>query len=63
MDQVDELQQYTRRYSVVIRGIEKKQKETHNDLVAEVEKVVGEIDCEVTMNDVDKAHITRFHTT
>ena len=55
--EVTKLQQYTRRYSVVIAGIEKKErKESREYLKTEVEKVLHEVNSGVTMDDVDKFH-------
>ena len=55
--EVTKLQQYTRRYSVVISGIEKKEKNESLDyLKAEIEKVVKDVDSGITMEDVDKFH-------
>ena len=54
--EVTNLQQYTRRSSVVIAGIEKKHRESHEDLKNEVEKVFQKVDSGVTMDNVDKFH-------
>ena len=50
------LQQYTRRYSVVVSGIEKKRGEKREDLLKEVEDLVGKVKSSSTMEDVDKFH-------
>ena len=50
------LQQYTRRYSVVVAGVEKKRGEKPEDLLKEVESLVGKVQSTTTMNDVDKFH-------
>ena len=50
------LQQYTRRYSVVVSGIDKKRGEKREDLLKEVEDLVGKVESSTTMDDVDKFH-------
>lgn len=49
--QLTDLQQYTRRYSVVIAGVEKQNNESE-----EVKKVLKEAKSVTTFNDVDKFH-------
>ena len=55
-DQLVNLQQYTRRPSAIIAGINKKEKETHNDLLKEVTEIINEVDSSTTLADVDKFH-------
>ena len=50
------LQQYTRRYSVVVSGIDKKKGEKKEDLTKEVEALVGKVQSSSSMIDVDKYH-------
>ena len=54
--EVTNLQQYTRRSTVVIAGIEKKQRESHEDLKTEVAKILQKVDSGVTMDNIDKLH-------
>ena len=54
--EVHRLQQYTRRYSVVVSGIDKKKGEKHEDLFKEIEDLVGKVKSSSTMEDVDKFH-------
>ena len=54
--EVVKLQQYTRIYSVIVTGIEKKHNEKHNDLTREVESLVKESTADISMADVDKFH-------
>ena len=50
------MQQYTRRYSVNVVGIDKKRGESHQDLKKEIEKLVNGVDSPTSMMDVDKFH-------
>ena len=52
-NRVTDLEQYTRRPSIIIKGIETKPNE---NLKEEVTKLINECDSDVTMNDVDKFH-------
>ena len=54
--EVQRLQQYTRRYTVSVVGIEKKNNESPEDLREEVQKLVGEVDSSTTEMDIDKFH-------
>ena len=56
--QLNDLQQYTRRYSVIVNGIKVKQgRETNDDLRVEVNKLLEEANVsDVTKNEVDKFH-------
>jgi hypothetical protein len=54
--EVSRLQQYTRRYSVSISGIEKRRFEKQEDLKKDVEDIITEVDSAVTVEDVDKFH-------
>ena len=53
---VAQLEQYTRRYSVAISGIEREANETHAFLQEEVTKLLGEAGTTLSLNDVDKLH-------
>ena len=55
-EEVNRLQQYTRRYSVTIAGIEKKRGEKEDDLLKEVTKVLEDVNSAATIADVDKFH-------
>ena len=55
-EELHKLQQYTRRYSVTVAGIEKKRGEKAEDLKKEVEKLVNDVNSSTTMLDVDKYH-------
>ena len=56
--EVTKLQQYTRRYSVEVSGIEKKRNKEEDlvHLTSEVESILQDVDAGVTMDDVDKYH-------
>ena len=54
--ELSKLQQYTRRYSVSVAGVEKKRGEKGADLKKEVEKLINDVDSSTTMVDVDKFH-------
>lgn len=54
---VSKLEQYTRRYSVVVRGIPRpQQRETSESLRTEVDQLVVAAGGDVTPNDIDKCH-------
>ena len=55
-EELHRLQQYTRRYSVAVVGIEKRRGEKRDHLTKEVEKLVNAVDSSTTMDDVDKFH-------
>ena len=55
-NEVHRLQQYTRRYSVVVAGIEKKKDETPESLREEVLKLVSDVDSTSKEQDIDKFH-------
>ncbi len=55
-ERITQLEQYTRRYSVIVKGIEKKRGENYENLREEVEKVISECNSTTTINDVDKFH-------
>ena len=55
-DQLVNLQQYTRRPSAIIAGINKKERETQNELLKEVTTIINEVDSSTTLADVDKFH-------
>ena len=55
--EVNRLQQYTRRYSVVISGIDKPWgKEDVKELQTKVENIVTKINCDTKVEDIDKLH-------
>ena len=55
--ELNRLQQYTRRYSVVISGIEKTdQRENVESLRPKVEEIIGKVESTTTLADVDKFH-------
>ena len=54
--EINRLQQYTRRYSVVVAGIEKKKDETPESLREEVLKLVADVDSTSKEADIDKFH-------
>ena len=54
--EVHRLQQYTRRYSVVVAGIDKPRGENNEQLKKEVAKLIEAVDSTTTMEDVDKFH-------
>jgi hypothetical protein len=54
--QVIHLQQYTRRYSVTISGIDRKYNEKPADLKQEVAEIIGETNSPINIDDVDKLH-------
>ena len=53
---VSQLEQYTRRYSVIVKGIDVQRNETHEQLKTEVQNVLAGMDGTTTMADVDKFH-------
>lgn len=54
--EIHRLQQYTRRYSVSIAGIEKSREETPDELREKVLKVLNEVDSSTNEADIDKLH-------
>ena len=55
--EVNRLQQYTRRYSVVISGIDKPRgKEDVKELEQKVKTIVTKINCDTKVEDIDKLH-------
>jgi hypothetical protein len=54
--EVYRLQQYTRRYSVVVAGLEKSRGEKPDDLLKKVKDLVVKVDSTTTFEDVDKFH-------
>ena len=54
--EIQRLQQYTRRYSVTISGIEKKRQENSEELREEVLKLVGDVKSTTNEHDIDKFH-------
>ena len=55
-DEVDRLQQYTRRPCVTIRGIEKQHNERYGDLKGKVAEIIQSVNSSTSMDDVDKFH-------
>ena len=56
-NRITQLEQYTRRYSVIIKGIEKgEKKESHDTLKNEVQKLIDNCDSPTSFQDVDKFH-------
>ena len=55
-NEVHRLQQYTRRYSVAVVGIDKKRNETDESLREEVLKLVADINSTSKEDDIDKFH-------
>ena len=55
-EQLVNLQQYTRRYSTIITGIEKIENESQDSLKKEVEAILAETNSGTSMNEVDKLH-------
>ena len=53
---VAQLEQYTRRYSVVISGLDRSKDETHASLQEQVNNLLTEAGSTSSMNDVDKFH-------
>ena len=53
---INQLEQYTRRYSVVVKGIEKPQNETMDQLKEKISGLIQVSGSGVTFNDVDKCH-------
>ena len=54
--EIQRLQQYTRRYTVSVTGIEKKQNERPDELREEVLKLVEDVTSNTTEHDIDKFH-------
>ena len=54
--QLVDLQQYTRRYSAIVHGIQKNEKESYHTLKTHVEDILDEVNSETIYNDVDKFH-------
>ena len=54
--EVQRLQQFTRRYTVSVRGIAKKKDEDPDSLREEVLKLVSEVTSTTTEHDIDKFH-------
>ena len=55
-NEIQRLQQYTRRYSVNISGIPKPRKEEKGDLQKIVEELITEVNSTTTVADIDKLH-------
>ena len=55
-NRVSQLEQYTRRYSVIVSGIDRKTGETKDSLRAEVDSLLEESGSTTKINDVDKLH-------
>jgi hypothetical protein len=55
-NEITRLQQYTRRYSVIIKGLPVTPNETNETLTTEISSVINEAESPVTIDDVDKLH-------
>jgi hypothetical protein len=55
-NRVAQLEQYTRRYSVIVSGIERKARESKDSLRAVVDSLIQEAGSTTKISDVDKAH-------
>ena len=55
-NRVSQLEQYTRRYSVVVSGVKRKVNETKEQIREEVDTILQEADSTTSLNDVDKCH-------
>ncbi len=55
-ERVRQLEQYTRRYSVIVKGIDKQRDEKHPALKEEIESLITECGSSTTFDDVDKFH-------
>ena len=55
-EQLVNLQQYSRRHSAIIAGVEKRDRESYTDLLKDVTDIINEADSSTTLNDVDKFH-------
>ena len=53
---VNQLEQYTRRYSLIVKGIERPRDETAEQLKEKVNDILQQSDTVVNMDDVDKFH-------
>ncbi len=53
---ITQLEQYTRRYSVIVKGIDKNREEKFPDLKEQIKTLIGECDSTTTFDDVDKFH-------
>ena len=54
--QLNNLQQYSRRYSVIVKGIEKEYHESKDSLRTKVHKIVEEVASATKVEDIDKFH-------
>ena len=55
-NRVSQLEQYTRRYSVIVSGVERKNGENRESLRAEIGSILQEAGSPTTITDVDKLH-------
>ena len=55
-NEVNRLQQFTRRPCISISGIDKTRGESKDDLQKSIQGILDEVDCDVTLHDVDKFH-------
>ncbi len=53
---INNLEQYTRRYSVVVKGIEYERNEKYDSLKEQVIKIIEQANSQTTFDDVDKFH-------
>ena len=53
---ITQLEQYTRRYSVIIKGIDKEKNEKYDGLKEKIKTLIGECESSTTFDEVDKFH-------
>ncbi len=53
---INQLEQYTRRYSVVVKGIPYERNEKYDSLKEQITKIIEQANCETSIDDVDKFH-------
>ena len=54
--EVNRLQQYTRRYSIIIAGVDRPRNESNAELKEKVESIIGGVNSSTTPADIDKFH-------
>jgi hypothetical protein len=54
--EIGRLEQYTRRYSVIIAGVPKNRNEKHEDLLQTVNEIISDVDSSTSAADIDKFH-------
>lgn len=55
-DRISQLEQYTRRYSLIVRGVPYENREKFSSLKETVNKIVENCNSETTVDDIDKFH-------